>query len=324
MGKLLVLLSNRKEDRIFACSICLVAEMDLAEPSTADDAVKLMEENPGCIVLVNSSSEDLVADFQLSVINNLGLDSDRVQPNQIHFLSDLAISQSGSLVHNPLMGSFIRRDPKDPEESGAHYGRIVNAAALRKPFGLHEIFEGSAKVQKILMKNLSEKPAVIDAVKAYLAAANWTTRQASTILTALDELLINAAYDAPQAALETNNSAIKQNTHISQFAQETQIEIQLAFDGTFFGVSVTDFFGSLEKTKLMKHIPKNHTLTEYNPNSAGVMGGIGLSMVYQTGGGLVFICQPGVKTESLVYYRQAERFKDFREQFRFVSTYFFN
>ncbi len=323
MNKSLVLLSDRKEDQIFANSVAAVSDLNLVQVQTPQEAVKIMQDSPPKMVLVDGSSEALFNTFHETVSESLGLYSENVQPNHIHFLSDLPISKAGLLVHSPILGSFIKRDPEQPEESGAHYGRIVNAAIQGKPFGLNEIFEGTAKVQKIEMRNISQKSHILEAVKIYLTAGKWPTRQRSTVLTALDELLINAVYDAPQAAQGSQSQTSPTKIDISQFEPETNIAVTLAFDGTFFGVSVTDLYGSLDKAKLMRHIPKNHLKTEYKPKANTLSAGIGLSMVYQTGGGLVFICEPGVKTEALVYYRRTDSFKDFRNQFRFVSTHFY-
>jgi hypothetical protein len=323
LENLLVLLSNREEDQIFASSVCQVAKTNLVNSLTPDEAIHLLIENPSTSALINASDEELSTGFHLSVANILGPSPNEGLANRVHFLSDLPISRSGSLVHSPILGSLVRRDPKTPQDSGTYYGRIIQAALRCSPFGISDFFKHSGRIQTIEVTALSQKNGVLETIKAYLASNHWASRQQTTVLTALDELLINAAYDAPQAALGPQSQGTQKLTRFSQFGPGTHIQVKFIFDGIFFGASVTDFYGSLNKKKLMEHIPKDHTTSIYTPKPDTLTGGIGLSMVYQTGGGLTFICQPGIKTESIVTFKKAEHSKDFRRQFQFVSTHFY-
>ncbi len=282
-----------------------------------------MQADPPPLILVDASSQALYANFEQAVGDTLGLFSESVQPNSIHFLTNNQMNESAFLAQSPILGSVIIRDAQDPTAAGSHYSRIIRATLLGKPFGLRDVLDRSVKVQSVQIKKVPEKTKILDAIKAYLSAAQWASRPISIVVNSLDEVLLNAIYDAPQARFGASSKATQSSSDLSELEQNTDITIDLAYDGTYFAVAVTDLYGSLDKAKLLTHIAKTFSDTEYKVKSASFNGGIGLSTVHQTGGSLLYIIEASAKTKAILFFKHSQSFKDFRSQFRFVSTHLY-
>ncbi len=323
LSKTLLLLSERADDKAFADEICKLSELKIQVVRRAPEAIKLMQEASPQVILVDASTQDLYSTFEGAVSNSLGLFSEKVHPNSIHFLLDSTMSEASFIVQSPLLGSFVKRSSSDPAGAGNHYGRIIRAGLKAKSFGLKDIYLEEAKVQRIEMSQISQKSKVLEAVKAYLLAAKWSMRPTSRILTSVDELLMNAFYDAPQASFASSSNATTPALDLKDLEQKGSVLIDLAFDGKYFGIAVTDFYGSLDKAKLMNYISKGFSKSEYKVKTTTFNAGIGLSTVHQTGGSLLFLCEASVKTEAILFFQKSDKFKDFRNQFRFISTQFY-
>ena len=323
MSKNLLLLSQRAEDKAFGEAICGISELSLQVARDPQEAVKLMQEAAPPAILVDASTQSLYAAFEQAVGDTLGLFSESVQPNSIHFLSDTELGQTPFLAQSPILGSVIVRNPDDPATSGRHYGRIIRATLAGKPFGLAEVIEKTAKVQSVQIKKIADKTRVLDAIKAYLSQAKWSSRSLSIVLYSLDELLINAIYDAPQARFGASSKVAAGSAELTELEEDSKIVIDLTYDGSYFGIAVTDFYGTLDRAKLLTHIAKTFSDTEYKVKSTSSAGGIGLSSVHQTGGSLIFVIEASAKTTAMLFFKQSQSFKDFRSQFRFVSTHLY-
>ncbi len=322
LKKSLILLSERPEDKVFAEQVCKSTGLHLKTTAETEEAVQALSQDAHPVIFVDGSTEKLYTNFEESVGKTLGIFSEKVQPNAIHFLTDDEVSQAPFLAQSQILGNFVTRDPEDSIASGRHYGRIVKAATKGTPFDLSEVFQKDAKTQAIEIESVTHKQKTLEAVKAYLLAANWTPRTANRITSSVDELLMNAFYDAPLAAGLTSDATYP-SLNLNEISKRANVTLRLAFDGVYFGVSVTDFYGSLDKGRLMKHIAKEFSKSEYKVKASSFNAGIGLSIVHQTGGSLLFMSQTNVKTEAMLFFKKTDKFKDFKRQFRFVSTQFY-
>jgi hypothetical protein len=99
--------------------------------------------------------------------------------------------------------------------------------------------------------------------------------------------------------------------------------MHVGYDGEYIAVSVGDNFGSLDKAKLLNHMSKVYTESEYKLKATSAGAGIGLAQVFRSGGSFVFVSESRVKTEVSVIFRKTDNYREFREQFRFISTQFY-
>jgi hypothetical protein len=79
----------------------------------------------------------------------------------------------------------------------------------------------------------------------------------------------------------------------------------------------------LLEAKLLSHISKIYTEEEYKVRSSNAGAGIGLATVFRSGGSFLFVSENQVRTEVTVFFRRMDSFREFKDQFRFISTQFY-
>ena len=55
----------------------------------------------------------------------------------------------------------------------------------------------------------------------------------------------------------------------------------------------------------------------------GGCSGIGLATVFRSGGSFFFVSESRNRTEVTVFFRKLDSFRDFKDQFKFISTQFY-
>jgi hypothetical protein len=147
-------------------------------------------------------------------------------------------------------------------------------------------------------------------------------RSVPMILTALDEIIMNAIYDAPvNPSGEQTLKHVTRDTPVEIPAGQ-RITVHFGYDGEYAAFSVVDSFGSLNKYDLLKHLMCDRESDSLMIDPAGAGAGIGLATTFLKGGSLHFLCEPGIRTEVTVLFRQTKNFREFREQFRFFSVHY--
>jgi hypothetical protein len=71
----------------------------------------------------------------------------------------------------------------------------------------------------------------------------------------------------------------------------------------------------------MQFIAKSYRAEDYKVKTNIAGAGLGVGEVFVHSGGMLYSWEPGVRTEAMVFYRKTHSFKEFREQFRFLSTF---
>lgn len=323
MSNLLLLISTRPEDLAFAQGVATTAAMSLQCVPTAAEGARVLAENSPKAVLVDSSTEELYQSFESAVQEAVGLFSEKVDPNAIHFLTGEPLEKSSYLIQSPLFGNFVLRAFADPVEDGKYYGQIVRATLLQRAFGLENLLRPGSKIQTVKLQSSMQKQGAVEAIRNYLLAARFQSRMAGIIANAVDEILMNAIFDAPVDELGRQRfSSLARSTAIKLEGRHV-VEAQIGFDGSCVGITAVDNFGSLDKGKLMSHLSKAYRTEEYKVKTSVAGAGIGLATVFRSGGSFLFASEKEMHTEVTVLFRRAENFRKFREQFRFIASQFY-
>jgi hypothetical protein len=321
--KRILLISALPEDHAFAKVVAATAECTLQVVPAPVDAVKILTEGGCDIVFVDASSEAHYRAFEQMVQETIGLFSDKINANAIHFISQEDLERVQYLVASPLFGHFIIRNYGDPNASGEHYGRVLKATLAERAFGLAPLMGAQAKVQTVKFMVSNQKQNAVEAVKNYLLAAKFQSRMATVVANAVDELLMNAMFDAPVDELGRQLLASTPRATALKLEGRHAVEMQVGYDGRFVGIQVIDLFGSLDKLKLLTHISKIYTDEEYKVKTTIAGAGIGLATVFRSGGSFFFVSEGQLRTEVTVFFRKTDNFREFKDQFRFISTQFY-
>jgi hypothetical protein len=323
LGQTILLISASANDQKFAARIAEIAQASLVTFPEAADAIALIENDPPGAMLIDASTPELYQKFETAIQNKLGLFSDRINANTIHFLTNDNIEKIQHLIQSPLFGHYVLRNEDQLEASANHYGFIIKATMMDRAFGLKNLLSPQAKIQSITLKDSSQKQEAVDAIKNYFLAAKFKTRMATIMANAVDELLMNAIYDAPVDDAQRPLFNTTARNVLVELTDRRGIELSIGFDGNTMAVSASDQFGSLQKAKLLAHISKIYTQEEYKVRTSVAGAGIGLATVFRSGGSFLFVSEAGRRTEATVFFTRAETFREFKDQFRHLSTQFY-
>lgn len=323
MSRILLLISGNSSDQPFAAQVAQVAGLELKHASTPAEGVAIIESQSVPVILADASSEALYQTLETALQERVGLFSDKISPNGFHFLTSSGLEHVPYLVNSPLFGHLVMRNWQDPVAAANHYGRVVRATLLERAFGLKALLGNQVKIQNVKLQVSTQKQGAVEAVRNYLLAAKFQARMASVVSNAVDELLMNAIFDAPID--EIGRQAFASTPRSASFQLEGQhaVELEIGFDGQYVAVTAIDQFGSLDKVKLLTHISKIYTDEEYKVKTSVAGAGIGLATVYRSGGSFFFASEAQTRTEVTVFFRRTDSFREFKDQFRFISTQFY-
>jgi hypothetical protein len=323
LEKTLLLISDRPEDEAFAREVATRAGLALRVVATPAAGVDFIEESGAAVIFADTSSEARYQELETQIQDRLGLFSDKINANAIHFISSDELENVPYLIKSQLFGHYVIRNHADPMEAGAHYSRIVRATQSERAFGLQGLLSDGAKIQTVKFQISTQKQNAVEAVKNYLLAAKFQTRMATVIANAVDELLMNAMFDAPVDELgKPVLASTPRATPIKLEGRQT-VEMQVGYDGKYVGITAIDLFGSLDKVKLLSHISKIYTDEEYKVKTSVAGAGIGLATVFRSGGSFFFVSESQARTEVTVFFKRTDSFREFKDQFRFISTQFY-
>jgi hypothetical protein len=318
-----ILISERDVDQVFAREVASELKIPLEVRKSVDDLTQKDLEKGSPLLLVDVSNDEQFLTSDIAIKSLLAKNPKLVDPDQIHLITSEGLDRMQEYAKTNTFGHLILRTPSTAAEAGKHYGRVVKGVFINNKDGLKALLADQAEIRKIDIQNSSEKPGVIEWVLSYLQdSAHFDSRPATAIATAVDELLMNAIYDAPSEA--TDDDAIKNmpRNQALKLDGKHHVELHLGYDGRYAAVTVVDQFGSINKAKLLAHICKSFINSEYKINPLAPGAGLGLATTFRTGGSLLFVTEPGVRSEVTVFFKHTETYKDFRTQFRFVSIHF--
>lgn len=323
MGKSLILLSNQAEDLKFAEKVAALSELDIEHPQDLKAAVKCIGANDQPVIFVDASTPESYESFEKEIEGAFGLYSSKISVNRLHYLSSVELHQLPSLVKSPIFGSFIQRAPNAIESGAELYGRLVKASLKPKAFGVESFLKSGAKIQTLNLSHSQQKLEAVEVVRKHLLALQFRPRAASLIANAVDELTMNAIFDAPVDPLGRRlYETTPRNTPI-ELKDQAQVSVQVGFDGEYFAFTAIDQFGSVEKDALLKAISASYEDREYRVKAAPAGAGLGLSRIFQQGGSFFFVSDKSVKTEATVFFKKTESFTELKNQWRFLSTQFY-
>jgi hypothetical protein len=319
----LLLISQLPEDLAFATAVANSAGLQLVLAKTVAEGVKILGGESPKATFLDVSTEVNYRSFESGIQETVGLFSDAVNANAIHMISPQTIENVPFLTQSPLFGHLVLRRFHNVAESAEHYGRIVKATMKDRAFNLQTLMKPGTKIQSLKLVSSGQKQSAVDAAKNYIIAAKFQTRIASLVSNAIDEILMNAIFDAPTDELGKPLYSSTPRSTVMKLEGRAEVEMQVGFDGTYVGITAIDKFGSLDKAKLLAHVIKVYTDEEYKIKTSQAGAGIGLATVYRTGGSFFFSSESRERTEVTVFFRKTDSYREFRDQFRFFSTQFY-
>lgn len=208
-----------------------------------------------------------------------------------------------------VVGMLVAED-FDPAQLLAMATRVVTGDI----FGLEKIMAPGTDIKAVLCE-YSQRTLCRARVIAHASQVGVPRRMHTLIEQCIDEMLMNALYDAPVD--ETGKhvfEGVPVRTRVS-LKLATTVVVQYAFDGEQFAISVRDPFGSIERDTVLRVLHKCLYAAQKIDKKAGGAG-VGLYLMVNASSAVYFNVIPGVATEAVCTF-QVRRTKPQLEQFGF-------
>jgi hypothetical protein len=165
-------------------------------------------------------------------------------------------------------------------------------------FGLEKLVPWGTKIYSQLVGDYQEKSLCIAQVSEFAELMGVRRKYREAIEQVVDEMLMNALYDAPVDDQGKQIFAeIPTKTRIS-LRMEQKVVVQYACDDRTFSVSVRDSFGTLDRATVVRYIDKClHSEQQIDRKTGGA--GLGLYLMANSTSRMFFNVLPGVATEAV-------------------------
>jgi len=166
-------------------------------------------------------------------------------------------------------------------------------------FGLEKLVPWGTRVYSMLVGDYQEKSLCIAQLNEYAELMGVRRKYRDAIERCLDEMLMNALYDAPVDEHGKQVYAeIPTKSRIS-LRMEQKVVVQYACDGRSFALSVRDSFGGLERNTILRYLYKClHAEQQIDRKTGGA--GLGLYFIASSASRFLVNVLPGVATECVV------------------------
>jgi len=165
-------------------------------------------------------------------------------------------------------------------------------------FGLEKIIPWGNRVYSALVGDYQEKSVCISEISEFAGAMRVRRKYREAIEQCIDEMLMNALYDAPvDASGEMLFAKIPTKSRITMRLEQKAV-VQYACDGKTFTVSVRDNYGTLARETVMQYLHKCiHSDDQIDRKTGGA--GLGLYIMANATTQFLFNVLPGVATECI-------------------------
>ena len=168
-------------------------------------------------------------------------------------------------------------------------------------FGLEKLVPWGTQVHSHLVGDFQEKSICIAQVSEFAELMSVRRKYREGIEQCLDEMLMNALYDAPVDEQGRQIFAeIPTKTRIS-LRVEQKVVVQYACNGKRFALGVRDAFGTLERATVLRYLHKClHAEQQIDRKVGGA--GLGLYLMVNAASEVYFNVLPGVATEAVCVF----------------------
>ena len=313
------LASPRHLDNTSIQLLALTSNMDFRQPTRLGLLAAELQDNPQSIVIWDvdhPGALDREHPFRIEAVRTIlgrNISSDRVfavgdqMPNTIPELF-----RSGGFSHY-----LLRRFDGPAIEI---VSRLAMASISPYPFGLDLYLPKDAAIQKIVLDDSAKRDPAAQAVSNVLMKKGVPRRIAARVANAIDEMVMNAIFDAPVDEVEVRYRKQQDRGARFRLLERERVEIHFGIASTYAAISVQDQFGSLKQDDVMRFLKRNYQTESYTAgqdDSAGA--GLGIYGILEGGLSLLFLSQAKLCTEVTLFFPLLKSAKEFKEGFRFFS-----
>ncbi len=242
-----------------------------------------------------------------------------VSADRLIALCETRLNEYPQLLSLPIYNHhFVRNSSATAQE--LYFGVMNCILEANKMPTLPEFLGDGTKVKKLTIEDSRHKLAAALAIEKHLKQLGIAARLAQLISQAVDELVLNAIFDAPVKDGMPSKWHIPRHKPI-KLEQKEVVEIDMAATDHSIALSVTDQFGSLRKANLMNSLSEHYARMNLR-GASNTASGMGLRGIYNAGLSLHCAVKPNYRTRITIFCPRTSSFKEFRQGAQFLSINF--
>lgn len=262
--------------------------------STLEEGKKALAEKPYDIIFVSVEMLDLcdLAQDLNPLCHTVFMTSDRID----QYLPKLR--------DHKVMPHIVSRDAEDRTFTIKNIVTSVTKLASGDIFGLSKYLAWGSDVKRAPIIRSESRGEIIASMDKHLSKLGVRRTVRDRASTVLEELLMNAIYDAP---VDKNGQPLY--NHLSRLKSielkpEHQGRLLFGTDGMILAISVEDPFGALSGDTILQYLDRCYggAETGHAPGFLKAGGGRGLHQIIENSDLVVFNLHPGVKTEVIAIF----------------------
>jgi CRP-like cAMP-binding protein/CheY-like chemotaxis protein len=293
-SKRVLLADSNKKQQLIAKMALGGSGVELDTVTTSEEGRAKLETGTYDLVFLDTEMLDL-GNFVKEKMPEAGLvlmTSDQV-PNYLPMLKQLA-----AIPH------IVSREESDRTFTVKNIMTTVTKLLSRDFFGLEKYLGWGVDVQSKPIVGSRARADLLDDVDGYFGKVGIRRANRDRIRVVLEEMLMNAIYDAPTDATGKALYNHLPRTQELILKPEEQGLLRFATDGMLIAVSVQDPFGSLKGPTILRYLEHNYSGTAGDLNVKENKGGAGrgLHQIVENSDLVVFNVDPGKKTEVIALF----------------------
>ncbi|MGZ3723347.1 MAG: cyclic nucleotide-binding domain-containing protein [Bdellovibrionales bacterium] len=293
-SKRVLLADSNKKQQVIAKMALGGSGVELDMCSTLADGEQKIKDKDYDLVFLDTSMLELAN--QIKAKNpNVGL---------VLMTSDQIPTYLPALKKLSAIPHIVSRDEADRTFTVKNIMTTVTKLLSRDLFGLEKYLSWGVEIQSLSVHSSKQREQLISEVDSYFEKLGVRRANRDRIHTVLEEMLMNAIYDAPtdKAGTPLYNHMSRSNELILK--PEEQGIVRFATDGMLIAVSVQDPFGSLKGSTILNYLENNYANSQAMlapiPGKGGA--GRGLHQIVENSDLVVFNVDPGKKTEAIALF----------------------
>ncbi len=219
--------------------------------------------------------------------------------------SELVPSYLPALKSLERIPNIVSRDEGDRLFTVKNILTTANKLLGGDLFGLEKYLSWGVDVQSRGVVSSRSRADLIADMSSYFEKVGIRRSNRDRMSLVLEEMLMNAIYDAPVGADGRSlYNHLPRTTEVSLKPSEQGL-LRFATDGMLIAVSVQDPFGQLRGTTLLKYLEHNYSSSAMgggNPEDGKGGAGRGLHQIVENSDLVVFNIEPGKKTEAIALF----------------------
>jgi len=164
-------------------------------------------------------------------------------------------------------------------------------------FGLDKYFNETTPIKEITIKSSAKKDDYINEVQNFASLRGARTRMVDNIADILDELVMNAIYDAPVDDAGKSKYLNTERVEKINLEENEYACLKYCYENGKLGLSVSDPFGTLTSTQILNYLKKCFAKGSDQIDDKKGGAGLGLYKIYDAVNYFIININKNIKTE---------------------------